>query len=54
MIPVLLLMLITGVAFALTQSGWLITALFVMAVLTLAYRRLSLLAFTATLYSWKS
>ena len=48
MIPVLLLMLITGVAFALTQSGWLITALFVMAVLTLAYRRLSLLAFTAT------
>ena len=48
MIPVLLLMLITGAAFALTHSGWLITALFVIAVLTLAYQRLSLLAFTAT------
>jgi acyl-CoA dehydrogenase len=48
MIAVLLLMLLTGAAFALTQSGWLITALFVIAVLTLAYQRLSLWVFSLT------
>ena len=36
------------VAFALTQSGWLLTVSFVLAVLVLAYQRLSLLMFSAT------
>ncbi len=48
MIAVLLLMVLTGVAFAFTQSGWLITVLFVIAVLTLAYQRLSLWVFSLT------
>ncbi|MET0290872.1 MAG: acyl-CoA dehydrogenase, partial [Steroidobacteraceae bacterium] len=49
---VAVLLLLAG-AFALTQSGWLLTAAFVVAVLVLAYQRLSLLvyslAFTALL-----
>ena len=48
MIPAVLLMLVLGLGFALTQSGWLITALFVVAVLTLAYQRLSLWVFSLT------
>ena len=48
MIAVLSLMLLTGAAFAITQSGWLITALFLIAVLTLAYQRLSLWVFSLT------
>ena len=42
------LLLIAAAAFAVTQVGGLITLLFIAAVLFLAYRRLSLLAFTVT------
>ena len=45
---VLSLMLILAAAYSLTQIGGVITLLFVAAVLFLAYRRLSLLAFSAT------
>jgi acyl-CoA dehydrogenase len=52
------LIVVLGAAYALTQIGGVITLLFVAAVLFLAYRRLSLLAFTATFtvllaaYTW--
>src|SRR5271170_885029 len=42
------LLLVVAVAYALTQTGGVITLLFIAAVLFLAYRRLSLLAFTVT------
>jgi acyl-CoA dehydrogenase len=42
------LILVVAAAYALTQIGGVITLLFIAAVLFLAYRRLSLLAFTAT------
>jgi acyl-CoA dehydrogenase len=42
------LILILAVAYAVTQTGGVITLLFIAAVLFLAYRRLSLLAFTIT------
>src|SRR6185437_2911599 len=42
------LLLIAAAAYAVTQIGGVITLLFIAAVLFLAYRRLSLLAFTAT------
>ena len=42
------LIVVLAAAYALTQTGGVITLLFVAAVLFLAYRRLSLLAFTAT------
>jgi acyl-CoA dehydrogenase len=45
---VISLLVILGAAYALTQIGGVITLLFVAAVLFLAYRRLSLLAFTVT------
>lgn len=49
----IVLVALLAVAFALTQSGWLITAAFVVALLVLAYQRLSLrvysLAFTVLL-----
>jgi acyl-CoA dehydrogenase len=49
MLPaILLLLLLVAAAFAVTQIGWLITLLFVVAVLTLAYQRLSLLVFSVT------
>jgi len=41
-------MLVVAAAYALTQVGGVITLLFVAALLFLAYRRLSLLAFTVT------
>jgi acyl-CoA dehydrogenase len=44
----LLLLLLFAAAFAVTHSGWLITAAFVVAVLVLAYQRLSLLVFSVT------
>ncbi len=52
------LILVVAAAFAVTQIGGVITLLFIGAVLFLAYRRLSLLAFTATFtvllaaYTW--
>ena len=49
MLPaILLLLLLIAAVFAVTQIGWLITLLFVVAVLTLAYQRLSLLVFSVT------
>ena len=42
------LVLVVAAAFAVTQIGGVITLLFIAAVLYLAYRRLSLLAFTVT------
>ena len=45
---VLSLVIVLAAAYALTQIGGVITLLFVAAVLFLAYRRLSLLAFTVT------
>src|SRR5580658_1611471 len=45
---VLFLILLVAIAYALTQTGGLITLVFIAAVLFLAYRRLSLLAFTVT------
>src|ERR1700674_4229048 len=42
------LMLVVAAAYAVTQVGGVITLLFIAAVLFLAYRRLSLLAFTVT------
>jgi acyl-CoA dehydrogenase len=45
---VLFLILLVAIAYALTQTGGVITLLFIAAVLFLAYRRLSLLAFTVT------
>src|SRR5580700_7600765 len=45
---VLFLILLVAIAYALTQTGGLITLLFIAAVLFLAYQRLSLLAFTVT------
>src|SRR5712691_10132124 len=42
------LLLVAAVAYAVTQVGGVITLLFIAAVLFLAYRRLSLLAFTVT------
>jgi acyl-CoA dehydrogenase len=53
-----LLILLLAAAYAVTQVGGVITLLFIAAVLFLAYRRLSLLAFTATFtvllaaYTW--
>jgi acyl-CoA dehydrogenase len=47
-VAALLIVLLLTAAFALTQSGWLITAAFVIAVLVLAYQRLSLLVFSLT------
>ena len=53
-----LLILLLAAAYAVTQVGGVITLLFIAAVLVLAYRRLSLLAFTATFtvllaaYTW--
>ena len=55
---VLSLVIVLAAAYALTQIGGVITLLFVAAVLFLAYRRLSLLAFTVTFtallaaYTW--
>src|SRR5580698_912585 len=55
---VLFLILLVAIAYALTQTGGLITLVFIAAVLFLAYRRLSLLAFTVTFtvlfaaYTW--
>src|SRR6516162_1703801 len=55
---VIWLIVVLAAAYALTQTGGVITLLFVAAVLFLAYRRLSLLAFTATFtvllgaYTW--
>ncbi len=45
---VLSLVILAAIAYAVTQAGGIITLIFVAAVLYLAYRRLSLLAFTAT------
>ncbi len=45
---VLSLVILAAVAYAVTQAGGIITLIFIAAVLYLAYRRLSLLAFTAT------
>src|SRR5438105_13466367 len=42
------LLLVVAAAYAVTQVGGVITLLFIAAVLFLAYRRLSLLAFTTT------
>ena len=55
---ILILLLIAAAAYAVTQIGGVITLLFIAAVLFLAYKRLSLLAFTATFtvllaaYTW--
>src|SRR5262252_7667972 len=51
---VISLLVVLAAAYALTQIGGVITLLFVAAVLFLAYRRLSLLAFTVLLaaYTW--
>src|SRR6516165_8037402 len=55
---VISLVIVLAAAYALTQIGGVITLLFVAAVLFLAYRRLSLLAFTVTFtvllaaYTW--
>src|ERR1700740_2984572 len=45
---IIILLLVAAAAYAVTQVGGVITLLFIAAVLFLAYRRLSLLAFTAT------
>src|ERR1700753_766976 len=45
---IIILLLAAAAAYAVTQVGGIITLLFIAAVLFLAYRRLSLLAFTAT------
>ena len=45
---IVFLILLVAAAYAVTQIGGVITLLFIAAVLFLAYRRLSLLAFTAT------
>ena len=45
---IITLLLVAAVAYAVTQVGGVITLLFIAAVLFLAYRRLSLLAFTVT------
>src|ERR1700743_3555062 len=45
---IVILLLIGAAAYAVTQIGGVITLLFIAAILFLAYRRLSLLAFTAT------
>src|ERR1700753_3116352 len=45
---IITLLLVAAAAYAVTQVGGVITLLFIAAVLILAYRRLSLLAFTAT------
>jgi acyl-CoA dehydrogenase len=45
---ILSLLLVTTAVFAVTQIGWLVTLLFIGAVLVLAYQRLSLLTFTLT------
>src|SRR5580658_1305446 len=42
------LVLVVAAAFAVTQVGGVITLIFIAAILFLAYRRLSLLAFTVT------
>src|SRR5579871_670047 len=44
----IVLVLLAGAAYAVTQPGGIITLLFIAAVLFIAYRRLSLLTFTAT------
>src|SRR5579871_964813 len=55
---ILTLLLVAAVAYAVTQVGGVITLIFIAAVLVLAYRRLSLLVFTATFtvllaaYTW--
>src|SRR3954462_9378719 len=55
---IITLLLVAAAAYAVTQVGGVITLLFIAAVLVLAYRRLSLLAFTATFtvllvaYTW--
>jgi acyl-CoA dehydrogenase len=48
LLSILFLLLVTTAVFAVTQVGWLLTLLFVLAVLVLAYQRLSLLTFTLT------
>ena len=45
---IVILLLIAAAAYAVTQIGGVITLLFIAAILFLAYKRLSLLAFTAT------
>src|SRR5687768_12673682 len=45
---VITLVLLAAVAYAVTQVGGVITLLFIAAILFLAYKRLSLLTFTAT------
>src|ERR1700749_2129306 len=45
---IIVLLLVGAAAYAVTQVGGIITLLFIAAILFLAYRRLSLLAFTAT------
>src|ERR1700761_3006354 len=45
---IITLLLVAGVAYAVTQVGGVITLLFIAAILFLAYRRLSLLTFTVT------
>jgi len=55
---IVILLLIAAAAYAVTQIGGVITLLFIAAILFLAYKRLSLLAFTATFtvllaaYTW--
>ena len=55
---IIILLLIAAAAYAVTQIGGVITLLFIAAILFLAYKRLSLLAFTATFtvllvaYTW--
>jgi acyl-CoA dehydrogenase len=46
LLAALLLLLVVAAVFAVTQIGWLVTLLFVIAVLVLAYQRLPLLAFS--------
>ena len=48
LLAILFVLLLTAAVFAVTQIGWLITLIFVIAVLTLAYQRLPLLSFTVT------
>ncbi len=58
LLALVIVLLLVAAVFALTQIGWLVTLLFVGALLVLAYQRLSLLAFSATftvllaIYSW--
>jgi acyl-CoA dehydrogenase len=47
-VAAIILALLLAVAFALTQSGWLITAAFVVALLVLAYQRLSLRVYSVS------